>query len=392
MRHWRVETQVMEQRRIADFSFFNAKSLEDRLKLRAKSNARLVTAFDIHNSFTTPYEGLHKKFLKEAKSAIDKGHTEDWIELGKVTQTILNACQGHFRDGSPYIPLATFVRVVSFSVVLHVLFGIEPSGIDLNEAIKATTAINRLWIQSKDRRVLPSLYEKKLLDNALEKLLPNQLVGNGDFRPLDLIMPAYETLWRVVLLTFVSIASQNTDPLTAEELREAVKNVPECFCQNNDAEMQALAIAKEGLRLYPPTKRIYRATSTADNESGAISADVEACQRDWRVWGFHALDFMPIRFHHWNNKDGSKGYLEELQKLSYFPFGLSRHICPAAAMFGDKIITLLVVELARHFGTRETGLKIHFGKVGAQQNLPGPLPSGRDDMENWELEVDEGNM
>lgn len=128
--------------------------------------------------------------------------------------------------------------------MLHVLFQTEPLKIDLDEAVKATQAINRLWIQSKDQGLAPSLYEKKLLSNALEKLLPDQPVGDEHFRPLDLIMPAYETLWRVVLLTFVSIASQNVDPVMTDELREAVKNVPECFCRRNDAEMRALAIAK----------------------------------------------------------------------------------------------------------------------------------------------------
>lgn len=116
--------------------------------------------------------------------------------------------------------------------------------IDLEEATKATKAINELWIQSKGQGVAPSLYEKKLLSNTLKKLLPNQPVEDDHFHPLDLIMPAYETLWRVVLLTFVSIASQNVDPVITDELQEAVRNVPECYCQKNDAEMRALAIAK----------------------------------------------------------------------------------------------------------------------------------------------------
>lgn len=103
----RVENQVTEYRKIADFSFFDAKTPEDRLKLRAKPNARLITTFSIHNSFTTSDTDLHKRFVKTANHAIDKVHTEDWIKLGKVTQTILELCQKHFSHGLPYMPLAS---------------------------------------------------------------------------------------------------------------------------------------------------------------------------------------------------------------------------------------------------------------------------------------------
>ncbi|KAI1128747.1 cytochrome P450 [Nemania abortiva] len=377
----RRDRRIEYHRQIADFSFLYPTTLEERLGLRSKPNVRLVTAFNINNSFTTSDRGVHQEFLKKAKDAIHLVHnTEDWIKLGNVTRKTLGFCLSHFNDGLPYIPLAPFVRVVSFNVVLHVLFKIEPSKVDLGEARKATDAINRLWIESKKPHSVPSLYDKKLLNNALEKLFPSGSLSDDGHSPLDLIMPAYETLWRVVLLTFVSIASQNADPVTEEELQEAVQNVPQCFCRKSRVEMRALAIAKEGLRLYPPTKRIYRATSTIDGESGVIAADVSACHRDRRVWGTNALKFKPRRFHNWPREN---------KRLSYFPFGVGRHICPAAAEYGDKIIVLLVVELTRRFGTRQTGLKVHFGDSEVQQRVSTPLPSGRDDMENWVLELEE---
>ncbi|KAI0451962.1 cytochrome P450 [Xylaria acuta] len=392
-----VGHQVAEYRQIADFSFLNAKALEDRLKLRAKPNARLVMAFGLDNSFTTHNREVHQEFLKIANTAIRLVHTGNWIKLGEDAGTVLDLCLEYFKDELPYIPLAPMVRLVSFSLVLRVLFDVEPSAIDLNEARKATNAINRLWIQSKNRHFIPSPYDKRLLDNALERLLPNESMHDDCTSPLNLIMPAYETLWRVVLLTFVSIASRAVDPGTIEELQEAVKNVPQCFCQNNDAEMRALAIAKEGLRLYPPTKRIYRAMSTTDGEGGVAVADVEACHRDCHVWGTDALQFKPTRFHNWPHEDATKTsrrttqsglHTKGWERLSYFPFGVGKHICPAAAGFGEKMIALLVIELTRRFGTRQTGLKIHFGDVKIQQQVSTPLPSGRSDMENWVLEAE----
>jgi hypothetical protein len=66
----------------------------------------------------------------------------------------------------------------------------------------------------------------------------------------------------------------------------------------------------------------------------------------------------------------------------------TEHGCPAAAGFGERIITLLVIALVRQFGTRETGLNMYFGnEVLQQQGSSSPLPSGRSEMENWVLEV-----
>ncbi|KAI1419363.1 hypothetical protein F5Y12DRAFT_789120 [Xylaria sp. FL1777] len=378
-----VLDQVTKHRRIADFSFWNAPTLDDRLKIRAKPNGRLITAFHLNNSFTTTDVHVHQEFLRKAKRAIRLVHTDDWINLGKVTRTSLDFCLKYFKDVQPYMPLASLVRLVSFSVVLHVLFKLDPSEIDLDEARKATEAINRLWIQSKSRKSNPSLYDQKVLQNALEILLPKEFPCDDRTHPLNLIMPAYETLWRVVLLTFTSVASLNVNRRTAEELQDAVENVPQCFCQKNNTEMRALAIAKEGLRLYPPTKRIYR----ADGDRYSIAANVEAWQHNATIWP-NAISFDPTRFHNWEY-GGTVNIPREitLRRLSYFPFGVGRHTCPAAAGFGDRIITLLVVELTRRFGTRQTGLKIHFDNIvhGVFVDL---LPTGRSDMENWVLELE----
>ncbi|KAI0474874.1 cytochrome P450 [Xylaria cf. heliscus] len=391
-----VGEPVDKYRQIADFSFMNATVLEDRLILRAKPNTRLVMAFDLDNSFTTYDRQIHQTFLKTAKNAVRLVNTDNWVKLGEDTRAILDLYLQYSKDELPYIPLALMLRVVTFSLVLRVLFDVELSAIDLDEVRKATDAINRLWIQSKKPDFIPSPYDKMVLNNALKRLLPDEFIRN-ECTPLNLIMPAYETLWRVVLLTFVSVASRTVDPTTMEELREAVKYVPQCFCRGSNAEMRALAIAKEGLRLYPPTRRIYRAISTTDGEDGIVVADVEACHRDSHVWGSDALEFKPTRFHNWSLEGATKTsgraaelrlHTKDLEKLSYFPFGVGKHICPAAAGFGEKMIALLVVELTRRFGTRETGLKIHFGKIEVQEEASTPLPSGRSDMENWVLETE----
>ncbi|GAW11533.1 hypothetical protein ANO14919_008800 [Xylariales sp. No.14919] len=392
--------RIIEHRKIADFSFLGKTTIDQRLKLRSKPNARLNLTFKLSNSFTTSDQRVHQEFLNRARHAISPVHRSSWAKIGVLTQEILKLSRKHFDDAPPYIPLASFVRVVVFSIELHVLFKIDPSNIDLGEARKATTAINRLWIQSKNPNSIPSLYNQRVLEDALERLLPNEFHREDRTHPLNLIMPAYETLWRVVLLTFVSIAHRNEDSQTTDELQKAVENVPQCFDQKNDAEMRALAIAKEGLRLYPPTKRIYRATSTTDGENGVVAANVEKVHRDSQVWGADALQFKPTRFHNWRREGTSMAPeqatrsnidVEYLRGLSYFPFGVGGHPCPASRGFGEKMIALLVVELTRHFGTRQKGSKIHFGNAEVQKKVSALLPSGREDMENWVLEIEGGN-
>jgi hypothetical protein len=106
-RRWRTDVRAIENRRIADFTASNARSLDERLKLRAKPNARLILAFNLNNSFTTTDRRVHWEFLKRASQEIHLAHTEDWIKLGEVSSTILSLCMEHFKRELPYVPLAS---------------------------------------------------------------------------------------------------------------------------------------------------------------------------------------------------------------------------------------------------------------------------------------------
>jgi len=278
--HRIIINRVKDTRCIADFTVFNARSLEERLHLRAKPNARLVHAFGLNNSFTTTTKDVHTQFVKRAKDAIQACGTDDWRRFSEVTKRILNSSIDYFSDELPYLPLAhsmfsrfisflihskkanlpvdnrvfpnseianrpKVVRIMSFGLVLHALFDVEPSEIDVQDARTATEAINRLWAQSKECGSAPSPYDKKRLDNALRRLLPQHYPSvTTEGNPLNLIMPAYETLWRVVLLTFVSVTGRGVDPSTSKEFLQAINNVPGCLNRNDDAERHALAIAK----------------------------------------------------------------------------------------------------------------------------------------------------
>ncbi|KAI0140421.1 cytochrome P450 [Xylariaceae sp. FL1272] len=411
---WQLQThheapgRVDSCRQIANFSAMKPQTLGDRLILRASPNQRLIKVFDgVDNSFTTSSVKTHQRFLKQAHSVVHIHKTSDWIELGRIAETILDITVDHYQPERPYLPLASLIRIVSFGVMLKVLFDITVSKSHINDIKEATEAINRLWIQSKDKHAEPSPFDKVLLDNALRRLVPDEFgVGGDHSSPLNLLLPGYETLGRVVLLVFMATAYRNRDPETIDLVQEALDKVPHCFGQadDNEAETRARMIAKEGLRLYPPTKRIYRLASVVKNdESKILAADVEACHRDVEIWGPDGHEFRPARFSRWSDGPSPNIALEgklsnsyaadispsELRQLAYMPFSIGKHQCPAANGFGERMITLLVVKLIKRFGTRETSLKIHLGNTKLESNPMEPLPSGRTDLEGWVLELDE---
>lgn len=130
---------------------------------------------------------------------------------------------------------------------------------------------------------------------------------------------------------------------------------------------------QEALRLYPPTKRIYRAA-----DAPRVAADVESLHHDERIWGPDALEFRPGRF----------TALTQDQCDAYMPFGVGKNACPAANGFGRRMIASLVAVLFNRLGSSESGARVWFGNDGLEGDARAPLPTGRGDMERWVVGLD----
>lgn len=153
---------------------------------------------------------------------------------------------------------------------------------------------------------------------------------------------------------------------------------------------------KEGLRLYPSNKHLYRASpshlydpedrnaeehgpSLTAPDPAPVAADIAGLHRHPFIWGNDALTFRPARF--------DDSVLTPLQRDAYLPFSLPPHKCPAAGMrgndtsFGERMVVVLVVALGRRLGRKR-------GKVvlGEEIGVNGELPTGRDEMEEWAWE------
>lgn len=242
-----VEDRTLRHRTIADLNCPPI-PLPDRLRLRAGPNQRLVRAFGIDNSFTTTDKTLHKKFAKSATDAIDLVKDKGWSQLGFGAEKILNSCIFYLEQKSPSqagLPLATLMRITCFGVMIHLFFGVEASKMDQALVEIATEAIHKLWISSKDEDATPSADDKKRLEAALAKLIDADVTDLGDGGALNLIIPAYETLWRVVMLTFVAASHCNkNNNVTTKRLLTATRTVPRCFGNNAGEEDEARTIAK----------------------------------------------------------------------------------------------------------------------------------------------------
>ena len=243
---------ILDTRAIAGFNLAGEEfcSAQRRLELRAIPNQRLVTVFEIDNSFTTTDTEHHKEFLTRATHAIQGTDGGTWTRLFDVASRAMRLADTHVRVESrvqlPQIPLARLVRTVTFMTVLDVLFDVDPANTAVEDVVMVTETINELWMQSKCNSEDPMSVndQQQRLRTALHKMIPDEAyLGDARDNPLNIIMPAYETMWRVVLLTFVAAAFRTTDPETTELFRSVTQQVPECL--GTDAgEHVALAFAK----------------------------------------------------------------------------------------------------------------------------------------------------
>ncbi|KAI0839269.1 hypothetical protein F5Y06DRAFT_303388 [Hypoxylon sp. FL0890] len=369
---------VQEHRAIADFSVLGKTTLLDRLASRAIPNKRLIEVFDLVNPFTTVSPTVYTQSVRTARNAIHAMDKDKWIDFFNSAEKVMEYLGGL---GNP-VPLTKIVRRLVFAAMLRPFFDVEPTKIAFGDILTATQLINELWVESKKTPRQDLQRHQERLQVALQRILPHCFPCQHKDHPLNIIIPAYETMWRVVLLTYVSVGFRAIDEETNEQFLRVVEAFPQCLDSGNDSELLGIALnfAKEGLRLYPPTKRIRRAVPSdplnPQSSSHVVAADVEKCHRDTRIWGADAEVFRPSRFDN----------LTDAMKEAYMPFGAGKHQCPTSSKFGYRAIIILVVVLAGRLGTQESGSRMRFKNRKLDEDLEEVLPSGRMDMEDWDLE------
>lgn len=234
IQHANATRSIQKQQAIANFGVLGRHTVESRLRARAIPNQRLAKAFGIVSSFTTEDPTIHYEFLRRASIDIDKMGPEHCVEFFNAAKLALDRTIHYFGPPVPpghqyTLPLARVTRAFVLITTLNKFFSINPLSVDVDAAIQASEAINRLWVQSRIPEQAGQSADQTLLQHSLERLLPGRFPCEPKDHPLNIIMPAYETMWRAVLLTFVEAGFRTRDETASRQFQRVVEAIPECF-------------------------------------------------------------------------------------------------------------------------------------------------------------------
>jgi len=158
--------------------------------------------------------------------------------------------------------------------------------------------------------------------------------------------------------------------------------------------VSALDVVKEALRLYPPTRRIYRHLGG----DRLLGADLEKVHRAEPLAPIDPLQFRLERWSdiekQWEATEGEQMSKRSLKKyeasLSFIPFGSSNSViplCPAGGGdtqgFGFEMIAVLVGTMIEGFGKR--GWDLRSQDSATLPHLDTLLRSERDDYGGLQL-------
>lgn len=322
-------------------------SIQDFVKARALPNQRLVQAFGIDNAFTTFDDDYRSQFKRKAKGKLNLT-VGRWKELRCFAKELLRKSL-ESEANKKWVYLTPLVQSLALKISMNILFELDPFTLDDKTISNLVYQINELWLESKRVPLDTTQIEilKEELEENLENIFPGQRLDSKE-TPMNLILPAYETMWRVVFRCFLEVAFRNSTATSAWCLvlvRYLGNPTADQFKHESDEDPVSVSfIVCEALRLYPPTKRVFR---KLPENSGwgerTVSADIEACQRDPNIWGPQSLQFVPSRW---------KDLSSEIQE-SFMPFGGKLFKCPARGVFGPRMIGLLVAVLAQRISNDE---------------------------------------
>ncbi|ORY10228.1 hypothetical protein BCR34DRAFT_567083, partial [Clohesyomyces aquaticus] len=321
-----------------------AKNTLSKLEARARANTRLSHAFGIDNAFTTENTKWHSEYRTKVTTHI----RPDWEMVAR--DAILLAKRYQYPQN-----LVRLVQCFVLEMTIKILYRGDLSTPDEETVLFVATEINQIWIQSKDPRQIVPWRKQRKLHEALGRLIPGCDALDPQSNPMSFLLPAFETMWRVVLRCFIEVrfrGSKDTNEW-ANALKTYLEN-PNPPCDRPEERVGMVvtfALVREALRLYPPTRHVHRHFKFAGRGSSILAiADIEGLHRDEEVWGPDADCFRPSR---WESLSP-----ESEQLKAWMPFGGSPFVCPAKPEFGPRMIGILVAALVEVFSDVKFELRL----------------------------------
>ncbi|OJJ68902.1 hypothetical protein ASPBRDRAFT_32661 [Aspergillus brasiliensis CBS 101740] len=317
----------------ANGQFLNKRNLLSPYQSRALSNSKLQAAFRIQNAFTSSDRDFVTQHVKAIKEAINLTA----LQWNHLSQSLQESARYWVDSSEGTIHLAGITQTLSLRLVLVGVRRIAPKtpvSADLYFADFAR-CINETWISAKQPDIL--CFEDNIeLQEYVAVFFPSGDPIQPAKNPLNLILPGYETSWRVALRMFLEIRRACNEAWVDKMVSFALHPTKAQFQDDSDG-ISAEAMVTEALRLYPPTRRIRRTFRFENGKKGEaveeiFAADIEACHLSESIWGTDAKEYKPSRFAHLTNQ----------QKEAYMPFGSVPFLCPAKPVFGPRMIGMVV--------------------------------------------------
>ncbi|KAE8447996.1 hypothetical protein EG329_009919 [Mollisiaceae sp. DMI_Dod_QoI] len=384
----------------------NTLLLDTNLEKRAKPNKRLIIAFGIENAFTTISEDLHRNFLHKVEDALNKSNNDSArIELAQNAIKIGTEYIKRSAQQEHAISLSKLVQVVAFRIILTIFFPHVARSLKEDGRMNDTDVeiisekINTLWYDSKSPwKIFCATYfpphfssimkDRETLLTHLELQFPWYRTYLPQRNPLNILIPAHQGLWRVVLRCFIEVRfrSSDADRETWSKLFEDFLKAPtECWHKPNEEGLDVQMIIAETLRLYPPTPRMY-----VQQDDGSLDAiDIQTMHRTGERWAPDPLRYRPDRWIHNDNEE-----LDVVDTDNYMPFGRKVDMpkgartttmsqCPSRLRGGPKLIAILVGALLEVVDQKWELEEVKDRNDDVSGNEP--LRSGRDAYEGLRL-------
>ncbi|CAG8286927.1 unnamed protein product [Penicillium olsonii] len=373
---------------------------------RAIVNQPLKVAFGIDNAFTRSDDSEVSSFVTAARAKMNLS-ADGWFAVSRFARATTrnwsvkqcplvthSTSQLQGAMGS-HINIASMAQILTLRVVLRVMFDkTDQDKICDMSILTLAQSINRAWIAQKGAQENQILrFEDDVpMQEALFDIFGTRNIMPGN-NPLNIILPSFETMWRIVLRTVLEIGfvgsaehpewessvvafameptkrqfELDQNPRLSSRSSSHGQNISSSPHDSMRETFSAKHLVFESLRLYVPTRRVHRAYQWSENAGSheTLSADIEGCHLRRDIWGDDAKEFNPSR---WLN-------LTHIQKEAFMPFGCVPFECPAKPTFGPRMIGLLAGAILEAFG--ELSTDVGWRLVCDDKGVPEHLRSGQ---------------